>query len=246
MTIPKPPIAKLIQDGVTANTDTDKAELSQYFLQVSALVSPSKKILLWCPYPSKLNQPIFDFQPISESLVLHLLQTLPTSKASGCTVLTNRVLQEIAAVIAPSLTYLYNLSVSTDTFPEDWKAATVTPIFKNKGSQLDPTNYRPVSLLPSVGKLLDKIQCCAFTKFLMNHNIPPEHQFGFLPGRSTTHQLIYIINNWYQALDRGEKCAAVFLDFQKAFHRVWHRGLMHKLACCGLQPHALHWIKSSL
>ena len=118
MAIPKPPIAKLlIQDGVTANTDTGKAEhLARFFAGQCSSESLNEDLDIGAPYPSKINKPIFDFQPISESLVLHLLQTLSTSKAYGCTVLTNWVLREFAPFIAPSLTYLYNFSVSTDTF----------------------------------------------------------------------------------------------------------------------------------
>ena len=111
MAIPKPPIAKMIQDGVTANTDTDKAELLARFFAGQCSGQPLNEDLdIGAPTLRKKNQPVFDFQQIKESLVLHLLQTLPTSKASGCTVLTNRLLREIAPVIVPTLTYLYALT----------------------------------------------------------------------------------------------------------------------------------------
>ena len=91
--IPKPPNAKLLQDEVTANTDTKKVQLLARFFAGQWSGEPLNEYLdIGAPYPSKINQPIFDFQQIKESLVLHLLQTLPMSKASDCIVLTNRVL----------------------------------------------------------------------------------------------------------------------------------------------------------
>ena len=66
---------------------------------------------------------------------------------------TNRVLKETAVFIAASLSYLYNLSLNTCVFPDEWKVAIVTPVFKQRGKADDPTNYRPISLLPAIGKV---------------------------------------------------------------------------------------------
>ena len=231
----------------TASTDEEKAQfLAEFFAEQCSGEPLDDSLSIGAPYPLRPDHPKFDFKPIQVSLVLRLLLRLPLSKASGCSILSNRVLREVASVIDPSLAYLYNLSVSTDVFPTDWKTALVRPIFKNKGSKNEPSNYRPISLLPAVGKILDKIQSDALMRFLTDNKIISKHQFGFLPGRSTTQQLIYVTQLWRRALDRGDQCATVFLDFQKAFDRVWHKGLLHKLARCGLQPHALQWIESYL
>ena len=95
----------------------------------------------------------------------------------------------------------------------------------------------------------------------MSHHLPPtissllyiyhvrpifglisDQQFGFLPGRSTLTQLLSVTDEWVRAIDRGERVAAVFLDFYRAFDRVWHDGLLHKLGECGLHPSSLAWL----
>ena len=156
------------------------------------------------------------------------------------------VLRETAPVIASSLTHIYNLSLTTATFPSDWKRAIVCPIFKNRGEKSDPSNYRPISLLPAVGKVFDKLQSHSLCQFLMKNGLISDQQFGFLPGRSTLTQFLSVTDEWARAIDRGERVAAVFLDFYKAFDRVWHDGLLHKLGKCGLHPSALAWLQNHL
>ena len=80
----------------------------------------------------------------------------------------------------------------------------------------------------------------------MKNGLISDQQFGFLPGRSTLTQLLSVIDEWARAIDRGEHVAAVFLDFYKAFDRVWHDGLLHKLGKCGLHPSALAWLQNYL
>ena len=80
----------------------------------------------------------------------------------------------------------------------------------------------------------------------MKNGLISDQQFGFLPGRSTLTQLLSVTDEWARAIDRGERVAAVFLDFYKAFDRVWHDGLLHKLGKCGLHPSALAWLQNYL
>ena len=160
--------------------------------------------------------------------------------------MTNRVLRECASSITESVTYLFNLSVSTGTFPSAWKNAIVIPVFKRRGRDSDPSNYRPVSLLPPLGKVLDAIQSEHLLSFLEKNHLLSKHQFGFLPHRSTVMQLIYVADTWTTALDRGKQPSAVFMDFKKAFDRVWHTGLLHKLAMIGVAPPSVSWIADFL
>ena len=120
------------------------------------------------------------------------------------------------------------------------------PLYKNRGKAEDPSNYRPVSLLPALGKALDKIQSQRLLKHLVDQQLISPHQFGFIPGKSTTMQLLYLTEKWYRALERGKNVTAVFLDFQKAFDRVWHHGLLHQLTTLGISPRSLTWLTSYL
>ena len=110
------------------------------------------------PYPLPRGQPVFEFPVIRSSTVFHHLSRLSTTKSTADKIITHRVLRECASPITESITYLFNLSIRTSKFPTDWKNAVVTPIFKRRGRESDPSNYRPVSLLPSLGKVMDAIQ----------------------------------------------------------------------------------------
>ena len=101
---------------------------------------------------------------------------------------------------------------------------------------------RPASV--GLKKVFDKLQSRSLCQFLMKNALISDQQFGFLPGRSTLTQLLSVTDEW--AIDRGERVAAVFLDFYKAFGRVWHDGLLHKLGKCGFHPSALAWLQNYL
>ena len=187
-----------------ATTDFEKATLlAKYFASQCTSTAPPEH-LKGAPFPLPEKQPIFDFLPIPELTVLRTLQHLPISKATAHPLITNRVLRECAPIICPSITHLFNLSITTGVFPDAWKRATVTPIFKNRGTAGDPSNYRPVSLLPAMGKVLDRIQSYCLLQHLVQHNLISPHQFGFIPGKSTTMQLVYLIHRWLQALERTQ------------------------------------------
>ena len=114
------------------------------------------------------------------------------------------------------------------------------------GSQSDPSNYRPISLLPAIGKVIDDIQSSRLLSFLTANKLISPHQFGFVPRSSTVHQLVYIIDKWARTRDTGSNFSATFMDFMKAFDRVWHTGLLYKLAQCGISSSSLAWIQDYL
>ena len=237
------PTLKCPETDTTADVPSEKVEiLAAFFAKQCTTPTPTEPCLAGAPYPLQETHPAFDFDFISDRTVLRCLQQLPPSKSSGCTVISNRVLRETASIICPSITYIYNLSIRTCTFPKEWKTATVTPIYKKRGKPDNPSNYRPISLLHAVGKVLDKIQSQALCKYLTQHRLLTDHQFGFLPKRSTTQQLLYIIDRWLKAISNGQRVLAAFMDFEKAFDKVWHTGLLYKLGNCGLKPNALRWL----
>ena len=111
-----------------------------------------------------------------------------------------------------------------------WKLANVTPIFKKGDKQLIK-NYRPISLLPICGKILEKIIFNKPYSYLQGNNLITKNQSGFRPGDSTTNQLLYLVDEIHKAFDSTEslEVRAVFLDISKAFDKVWHEGLIFKL-----------------
>ena len=139
-----------------------------------------------------------------------------------------------------SLTNLFNLSLQHGIFPDTWKQANVIPIFK-KGDKSSPNNYRPVSLLSFVGKVMEKCILKHMYNYFRDSDLIYKFQSGFLPGCSTTHHLVHLYHSISEAFDKGLKVQMVFGDISKAFDKVWHAGLLFKLKNMGITEELLAW-----
>ena len=239
-------IPDLDDGGTLVSSEQDKAELLAQHFAKQCTYHDSDGDHCGAPFPLTGSHPKFDFQPVPQKVTLFKLKHLPVSKATADPLLSNRTLRECAPCISSSITYLFNLSLSTNVFPSEWKQAIVTPLFKQRGNSSNPSNYRPVSLLHAVGKVLDSIVSECLLNYLLEHSLINDHQHGFLRERSTVTQLIYVINKWIRAMDSGHYHYAVFMDFMKAFDRVWHAGLLHKLLQCGVSIKSIPWFSSYL
>ncbi len=181
----------------------------------------------------------------NESQVLSLISSLDIKKATGSDGISARMLRETAHSIAGSLTTLFNLSLKTGCFPTDWKFARVVPIPKS-GDPQSPANYRPISILSILSKLLER----HVHRVLSHHlsiNCPLSHsQWGFTKGKSTTTALLSYTHECQQALDSSVELCSVFFDLSKAFDTVPHQPLLYKLSALQVNPFILRWISSYL
>ena len=155
------------------------------------------------------------------------------------------MLKKAGYAITPSLTKLFNLSLTKGNFPGSWKKAYVTLLFKkNDKSIVD--NYRPVSLLSCVGKLFERAVFKYVFNFLRDTDAISIKQSGFVPGDSTVYQLAHLYHIFSEALDKQKDIRVVFCDISKAFDRVWHTGLLAKLSRVGVTGQLLKWFTSYL
>ena len=168
-----------------------------------------------------------------------LLQQLDTSKSNGSDGIPTRLLKEAASELAPSLSALFNLSFETGQTPQEWRDATVTPIHK-KGTKSSPTNYRPISLLPVVSKVQERVVYNRLYSHIQQHL--PTHQSGFRQCDGTELQLARINHEISAHRDSGHHVSACFFDLSKAFDRVWHPGLLKKLFHYGVEAEAHIWL----
>ncbi|CAM4564109.1 unnamed protein product [Caretta caretta] len=138
-----------------------------------------------------------------------------------------------------------NLSFKSATVPSDWKLANVMPIFK-KGSRDDPGNYRPVSLTSVLGKLVEIIVKNKIVRHVEEHKLLGKSQHGFSKGKSCLTNLLESFEGVNKHVDKEDPVGIVYLDFQKAFDKIPHQRLLHKLSCHWIRGKILSWIENWL
>ena len=174
-----------------------------------------------------------------------LLLTLKTDKSTGPDNVSPRMLKSTAHSIAPSMTKLFNLSIASGSNPQAWKLARIVPIHKS-GNKALPSNYRPISILSVISKILVRHVHSMISNFVAEYSPITSCQWGFMPHRSTVSALCSITHNWLQALDDGNEVCSVFFDLHKAFDSVPHIHLLDKLATLHLDQRIITWIHSYL
>ena len=167
------------------------------------------------------------------------------TKATGVDLLSAKMLKATATSIAPAVTSLFNLSLAQGLLPAEWKLARIMPIPKSQ-EKSDPANYRPISLLSILSKLLEKHVKAYLIDHLQICSPLSPNQWGFSQGKSTTGALLAATHEWHLALDGGNDICCIFLDLSKAFDKVPHIPLLDSLAVTGINPHVLNWLKDYL
>ncbi|XP_019632664.1 PREDICTED: uncharacterized protein LOC109476223 [Branchiostoma belcheri] len=147
---------------------------------------------------------------------------------------------EVLAALQPNA-----MSLQEGNLPSDWKVGDITPIFK-KGSKRLPGNYRPVSLTSVAGKIMEGMIRDDIVNHMRSNNLFTEHQHGFLPGRSTTTQLLECLEDWTKWLDNDMPVDVIYMDYQKAFDSVPIQRLLIKTESYGIKGKPLQWIGSFL
>ena len=187
----------------------------------------------------------FNLVPVDEGFVSQTIAKLRPSRAVGLDKLSARLLRDGCPVIAPVLTSLINKSLSDGAFPKLWKSAKVSALFKG-GDKLSKDNYRPISILPTVSKIIERAVHLQLSNYLEHNNLLSTCQFGFRLGKSTSTALVNFTGHILSNMDSGKVTGAVFLDLKKAFDTVNHEFLIKKLKNLGVIGKSLSWFNSYL
>ena len=175
----------------------------------------------------------------------NIISSLNPRKALGPNSIPTDILFLLKKDISHPLSIIFNISFSTGTYPEILKLAKTIPIYK-KGSKVSTGNYRPISLLSNINKILEKLMFNRVYKFLEDQKCIYNLQFGFRKKHSTNHALIEITESIRKALDNNRYACGIFIDLQKAFDTVNHTILINKLNYYGIRGIGNNWFKSYL
>ena len=185
--------------------------LNQQSQSASSTSPVTKYIVISLPSDKSFNLSV-----VSVDAVYYHFKSVSTKKTAGPDNLPAYLIKEAAPVIAPFITSIINSSLTSGKVPVQWKRARVTPVFKG-GDETQMNNYRPISTLPILSKVLERVVYNQLSHHLESNNLLPPQQSSFRPAFSTTSLLLKITTNWIKAIDSGCYVGALFLDLRKAF-----------------------------
>ena len=185
----------------------------------------------------------FSFAPIESKVVANEIRSLNTHKSCPYNSIPPQIIQENMDIFIPRINSDFNSSIFHGTFPINLKNADVSPIFK-KGDRLDKTNYRPVSILPTLYKIFEKLLFSQINNY-MDSKLSM-HQCGFRKNISAQNCLLVMLEKWRACLDNKGSCGVLLTDLSKAFDCLIHDLLIAKLSAYGFDYNSLKLIYSYL
>ena len=247
---PQSGVPDLEYSGISATTENEKANLlASFFAEPCTAPTNAKPDGSYgSPLPLHPNTPSFSVPKFTKKDILRILKKLSLHKATGSDNMSCCLLREGASLLSESL------HIHIQPFDRHMPISS-TLEDSNSRPALQTTRWSPFtvqlssgSLLPAVGKIMDQLQSKALLSHLrvVNNKLVSAHQFGFLLNRCTTMQLVYILETWLHSLEDGKGTVAIFMDFETAFDRVWHAGLLHKLSLLGLNTSSIDWLNNHL
>ena len=233
--------SKSHQDSISTNISLDT--INDFFCNVA--VSADHETADQYLSSASVSSSSFHFTTIHPDIVLQMLQHLDIWKSTGPDGISARFLREVAAEITEPLTYLYNFSLQSGLIPSDWKQSNVTAVYK-QGPCDDPSNYRPIYVVPIIAKVLEKLVASQLNSYCEENQLLSPYQGAYRCGRSTEQTLLFAIDTIVNALDSRKVVCAAFLDLRKAFDSLDHVVLLEHFSAIGVMGNELLWFTDYL
>ena len=212
--------------------------LSEVFKLHSSVAAADVTEYLHTPF--QMTPPI---EPFTSAEIIEAISRLNPKKAAGHDLIGNKAIKELPIKGIALIVSIFNAIHRLQHFPKAWKISLITLIPKPGKPIYETTSYRPISLLPTLSKLFERMLTNRFLPLLEQLKTLPDHQFGFRKQHSTVEQIHRITHMISQTFEKKKYCSAVFLDIQQAFDKVWHEGLLYKIK--KILPHPYYSILKS-
>jgi hypothetical protein len=187
----------------------------------------------------------FVLKTVTEGQVVKAIEKLKNKSSTGLDDINSMVLKAGGEVLAYPLCYIINTSITSGRFPGRWKEAKLIPIHK-KGNTQEVNNYRPVSNLCVISKVLEMVVHDQITRHCDKENLIPKSQHGFQVGKSTLTATISMFDQWQQAMEKEQSTGVLIFDLSAAFDTLDHKILARKLTSLNFSDQSLMWINSFL
>ena len=227
-------------------------DIANYFNNFFCKIGPDLANSIKTPpgksYKDYLKQTItstFTFNTIETEQVIKLIRKMKSKSSFGHDGISSILLKHIADIVAPILAKTINQSLLTGIFPNSLKIAKISPIFKKENPHV-ADNYRPISLLPIISKIFEKVVFLQVYDYFVENKLLYDSQYGFRKMHSTELAALEFADKITAHLDQGKIPLAIFIDLSKAFDTIDHSILLEKLRYYGIKGNALNWFKSYL
>ena len=239
-------ILEIQVDNTTISTPGDMEAFNDHFTNIGQVLAQEVPAAEVNPefYLSHTDK-AFCLKTPSLDVVINLLRNIDEKKATGLDMIPSKLLKMAASIVAPSLTAIFTKSIITGVYPTEWKMARVTPVFK-KGVKSNLNNYRPISVIPVVSKVFEKIVYDQLYQYLNDNQLLSSCQSGFRSLHSTLTALLEATNSWSVNIDNGFLNGVVFIDLKKAFDTIDHEIILRKLSFFGADQATAKWFQSYL
>ena len=221
----------LVENDITVNDPLEKSNIFNRFFAAKSTVPnpndppPNLQQLEGVPSLNSLNTSPFE--------IARIIRNLKKSHLSYCGI-PGKFISLVSTPISFSMSRLFNNLFEIGHFPDLWKIAHITAIYKRSGPKTCKTSFRPISILPTLSKIYESVMHERLLKHCIENNLITEKQAAYIKGDSTVSQLLYIVNNITNNWNNKKITQGLFLDVSSAFDKVWNNGLLAKLNQIGV------------